>query len=305
MSEQSLVIVPPLEITDAMLTATDVPEADYAAWNAATAYVIGDRVIRTGVHEIYERVVAGTTATAPEADAVNWLKVSPTNRWKLFDRRNSSRTAQANAFYYRITPGQAIGAQYLGDLVDCDTVRIRMTDPVYGLVYDSGLVSVGALPLSADWHSFLLGNWSSGQRLYTVADLPSFPNAELRVDFAGGPALAVGVLLLGTAFEFGLGVQRGIRTGIQDYSQNTRNKFGDMDFVEGAYAKTVRITVRVLNSELDTLQDFLTDLRAQPALYIGYGPLGVTHVYGRYLSFENVISYARESDCELQLEGLT
>ena len=37
----------PTTITDAMLISSSVAEADYAAWNAATAYTVGNRVIRT------------------------------------------------------------------------------------------------------------------------------------------------------------------------------------------------------------------------------------------------------------------
>ena len=64
-------ILNPLTVTDSILTSSSLAETDYAAWNAATAYNAGDRVIRTSVHRIYERVIAGTTATAPESDPVN------------------------------------------------------------------------------------------------------------------------------------------------------------------------------------------------------------------------------------------
>jgi hypothetical protein len=43
------------------------------AWNAATAYAVGDRVFSAGVG--YERLVAGTTATAPAGDPTNWVAV--------------------------------------------------------------------------------------------------------------------------------------------------------------------------------------------------------------------------------------
>lgn len=43
------------------------------AWAAGTTYAVGDRVSYSGAS--YERTVAGTTATAPNADATNWVAV--------------------------------------------------------------------------------------------------------------------------------------------------------------------------------------------------------------------------------------
>ena len=42
-----LIVIRPVEITSAMLIASDVPEADYAAWNSGTSYAAGARVILT------------------------------------------------------------------------------------------------------------------------------------------------------------------------------------------------------------------------------------------------------------------
>ena len=62
---KALKLLKPTTITDAMLTSSTVPETDYTAWNAATAYTLAQRVIRVSTHKVYERLVAGTTATAP------------------------------------------------------------------------------------------------------------------------------------------------------------------------------------------------------------------------------------------------
>ena len=64
--------VKPTLITAAMLVSTDATEA-YAAWSAATAYAVEDRVILASTQRVYQRLVAGTTATSPELDAVGYL----------------------------------------------------------------------------------------------------------------------------------------------------------------------------------------------------------------------------------------
>lgn len=46
--------------------------AGAAAWGAATAYTLGQRAIDPANQRVYFRRVAGTTATAPNADPTNW-----------------------------------------------------------------------------------------------------------------------------------------------------------------------------------------------------------------------------------------
>ena len=68
-------IIRPNVITDAMLISSDIPETDYAAYNAATTYVGGDRCIDTARHKIYESLPSSgiELLTLDVAPAVPWL----------------------------------------------------------------------------------------------------------------------------------------------------------------------------------------------------------------------------------------
>ena len=46
--------------------------AGATAWNAATAYTLGQRAIDPSNGRVYRRLVAGTTGTQPNADSTNW-----------------------------------------------------------------------------------------------------------------------------------------------------------------------------------------------------------------------------------------
>jgi hypothetical protein len=303
-----LIVLSPLAITPAMLTATDVAEADYPAIANGHAYALADRVISTATHKIYECVLAYNSATpaiAPDLDATHWLVVSATNRWKLFDGANSTRTAKADSFYFEITPGMAIPALYLDSIVGASSVRVRMTDPVYGLVYDTGLVSLAGLPAAADWWEWLFGLWSPNASSYTLTELPSFPNAVIRVDVTGGADLAVGTLLLGPALEFGRGVRYGASSGIKDYTTKDVNRWGDTVVTPGEYAKRGRFTVQLTPDEIDSIQEFLAGVRAIPCLYIAYRPIGAFNVFGYYEGFEIVMPGPRQALCEVTVQGVT
>ena len=131
----------PITITDAMLVSSSVAETDYTAWSAGTAYSVGNRVMRAvaGVHANFERLVAGTTATAPENDPINWVRVGPTNRWAMLDGAVGTSTSGTASISVTLTPGVVRGLALL-DLdvegvtvtmvVDGDTVYTRVIDPV-------------------------------------------------------------------------------------------------------------------------------------------------------------------------------
>lgn len=301
-----LKITVPLDMTDAMLVATDVAEADYGAIANSHAYAVGDRVMSASQHAVYQCVSAYTSAAsavAPQSDATHWLYVAPTNRWKIFDDRNLTRTAQATSFYYRIKPGTAINALYAVSLAGSTSVRVRLTDPTYGLVYDN-TVDTSGNPASSDWWSFFMGDWSAAGRLAAFEQIPSYPNAELRIDFAGTSDLACGKLVFGQQTEWGMGIQAGAKVGIKDYSRKETSDFGDPILVQRAYAQTNDIQLPVANADIDALYDFLASVRTTPCLYVS-GARTVNAIYGIYQDFSILINYSTWSDVEISLLGLT
>jgi hypothetical protein len=68
-------IIRPITITDAMLTDTNVAENDYSAYNPATTYVGGNRVIVAAQHKIYESLPSSgiELLTLDVAPSVPWL----------------------------------------------------------------------------------------------------------------------------------------------------------------------------------------------------------------------------------------
>ena len=300
-----LAIVKPVTVTDSILTSTDVPETDYTAWNAATAYVVGDRVIRTTAttHKVYERLVNGTTATAPESDSTNWVEVSPTNRWKLFDTSNSTATSQAASMTYTLTPGQTINAVAALNVI-ASSVRIRLTDPTDGLVYDETTSLAGVIP-GATWYDYFFAVATAPDQVIAL-ELPPYPSAALQVDFSAASGnVSCGVLLMGYMTAFGEGIEMGARAGIQDYSRKETNQWGDTVLTQRKYAKRAEWSMKVANTQIDELLRFLAAVRATPCFWVGYADYTVTTVFGFYKDFDILINYPTYSDCNLTLEGMT
>lgn len=302
---RTLTVVAPTTITPAMLVSTDVAEADHAAYNGATTYAEGDRCIVVATHSIYQSLIGSNTGNDPTATPTvpKWAYAGPTNRWKLFDTSISSQTAQATSMSYRLQVGRAVSHLSAINFIGATSIRVRVDDPVYGVVYDK-TVSLSSVPVGMGWWAWTFGTRTTPTQAI-FSDLPSFPTADILIDIEGGASLAVGVLLLGQPRTFSLGVKAGARVGIQDYSRKERSDYGDVLVVERAFSKRADFEMLLAASEVDSLLSFLAGVRATPCLWIGSERYESTTIYGFYKSFDIVISYVDYSDCSLELEGLT
>lgn len=296
-------LIRPQSVTDATLTSSSVTEADYPVWNAATAYILGDRVIRTtGVHKIFERIIAGTTATPPENDPTNWLDIGATNRWKMFDAVVGSQTTKSDSIVVTITPWMVVNAVALLNVV-AQTVRVKMTDTIDGVVYDSTVEMLDNSLVTDWWHYFF--EPIVRRQDVVFLDLPSYGTASIEITITNtGDTAACGVAVLGVAQTIG-DTMMGASVGIRDYSRKEQDAFGNFIIVPRTFSKRANFQLKVQRNKTDGLQKLLAELRTTPVVYIGSDSFESTIVYGYYRDFDIVISSIPLSDCNIEIEGLT
>lgn len=297
-------IVRPLAVTDAVLTSSNAPENDYAAYNAATSYALGARVIvvAANVHDVYESLVASNLNNPPATSPTKWLKVGSTNRWRMFDGSVQSQTERSDNITFQLTvPGRADSICLFN--LSAASVQIKMTDAIDGVVYDHTFSMVSDSGIT-DWYSWL---FDPIERLadLTVTGLPPYLNAVIDVTLsASGETVKCGACVVGQSKEVG-GLQYGASVGIQDYSVKDRDDFGNITVLERAYSKRANFTVWTENALVDKLHALLAGYRATPIVYIGAGEFSSTVVYGFYKDFSVQIAYPTQSICTLEIEGLT
>ena len=298
-------ITVPVAITSAMVTATDVPEADYAAWAGGTTYALGDRVING--HKIWESAQAGNTGHDPETSgSAWWLKVSATNRWRLFDLEQVTSTSKASGMYYELQPGSPINSAHMLGLWDVDSVQLRVYDGAT-LAFDGGQNAAGLLPTDSDWWAYCYGPWMlSDQQHYS--DLPYIVEPKIRVDYTGGAALSTQVLMLGndTVFgtQHGTGVQAGVRIRFDRSSSFKPNEFDIPTMKTSALVATVNFTLILLSSDVDTLLDFYRDYGSQVCLFNLSDMWRTTQVLGLITSLEPLIHGPVYSEFAFEIRGV-
>ena len=299
---QPLKVIKSIAATDTNLTGSSVAEADHAAWGSGTTYALADRVMRS--HKIWESLQAGNTNKPPETEPLWWVEVSPTNRWKLFDLSTTTQTVIGSSDYYELTPGQAVNAVALINISGVLAVRVRLTDPSFGVVYDTGVQDITHVPSEASWYAWFFEPRTEQTQL-VFSNLPSYPNAVLRIDLTSSGAAYIGGLIFGSMRTISMGVKSGVRLGLTDYSRKERNQWGDTVLVQRAFSKRMSFDLLVQNADLDNTYSLLADLRATPCLWIGSVQYGSLAVFGFYSNFEIGIAYAHYSDCSIDIEGLT
>jgi hypothetical protein len=294
-------VVKPTTLTAAMLVSTDAAET-YSAWNAATAYVLDDIVLRTTTERLYQRLVAGTTATAPESDTVNWLDIAPSNKWAMFDGEISTATTKSTSLTVVLKPGYVNSLALFGLVGSNLAVTVR--DALAGnIVYTLSQDLDGTI--IADWYQYFFEPVVQLAEV-VLTDLPPYGDAHITVALTGTGTVECGICLVGTFYTLG-DTQYGASVGIIDYSRKVTDEFGVTTFVRRAYSKRMSAKLMLDNVQMNKVQRVLADLRATPCAWIGaddvtYAPLVV---YGFYKDFAIEVAYPTMSYCSLEVEGLT
>lgn len=295
-------VIKTVPVTDAILTATDIPETDHAAYAAGTTYTLGQRVIVPSTHEVYESLQATNLGHDPLLEDTWWGRVSATNRWKVFDPSSTSQTVIGTSAYYELTPGQSVDSVALVNVTGLENVRIRVIDPVYGTVFDQ-TASLLTPPSSATWYAWFFEP-RTGQSQFVVTGLPQYPSAKVRVDLESSSTAKVGVLLIGTSKAIGSIVKFGVRLSIQDFSGKERNSFGEVSLIKRGNIKTMSLPIEVDTDQLDDVYGSLAELTGTACLWLGTSLFSALNLYGFINTFDIVVSYATHSELSLELEGL-
>ena len=298
-------VIIPMTITSSMLTASNVPETDYAEYSAGTSYAIGNRVIVVVTHKIYESLIAGNTGNYPPTDVLltppHWLEISATNKWKAFDSGVSTQTSQSESITYQITAGRIFDSLAFINM-DAAQINVVLTDPSFGEVYNQTVSLMTTTVI--DWYSYFFSGIVVQTTDYVFSNLPPYLDAvlDITITYQGSTAKA-GVIVLG--FETYIGKTQYMPSiGIKDYSVKDVDDFGNATFIPGAYSKKMTCDVNIPYDMVDQIVKLLSMYTATPIVYIGTELYSSMIIYGKFNDFSVVIPHLTFSECSIEIEGL-
>jgi len=296
-------VINPVAVGTAQLTSSTAPEpgAGETTWLAATTYAVGDIRIRVETHRKYRRLTAGTSATAPELDATNWLNIGPTNRYAMFDNAVGTSTQIASPLTTVTKPG-FIGGLALLELKGA-SVAITLKSGAGGTTIYSRTVSLDGTIVDSLYDWFFTEYVQMTDVVLT--DLPdSYGDPELTVSITGS-TVACGVHKTGRVQTIGV-TEYDSSIGIIDYSIKKKDDFGNTTIVERSFSKRGSFKVFTEKSRFNNIFRALSALRAVPAIYIATEELGYEPmiIYGFYKDFSIDVAYPTIHYCNLEIEGL-
>jgi len=264
----------PTKITDAMLTSSTVAETDYPAWNAATSYSVGGRVMRavSGVHKNFENLIAGIDATLPELAPTRWLDLGATNRWAMFDGLVGTVSTDATSITVVMTPGRINSLALLQ--IDASTVTVDLTVDGASVYNASMNLSTGAT--IGDWYQYFYEPIYEQDAVVitdlvdaSLIDLPAYGAGILTVTISRpAGSVSLGALIVGMFADLGL-TKYQPKISIIDYSRKDVDAFGNYTVVKRAYSKRMNASVEVLKAYIDAVSRLLAQYRSTPLVWIG------------------------------------
>jgi len=299
-------VIKPKEITDDEFSSSTVAENDYSAWDSGTAYVVGDKVIRTSTHRIYECLVNNTNYV-PEDNLTGatpkWLDYAPTNRWAMFDDVVGTVTTATSPLTVVINPGVTGAIGFLG-LIGTQLDVTLKDSPGGTTVYEKTISLDGTIITS--WYDWFFEDYTQLSDL-VIADLPdSYADPELTISVTGSSQVGCGLVKCGKLYTIG-NTQYGANVGITDYSRKEQDDFGNWTILQRSFNKNANIQIECDPSDLNKIYRLLSELRTIPVFWIGTTESGFEPllIYGFYRDFSIDIAYYSMHYCTLEIEGLT
>ncbi len=293
-------IIEPIELTDTVLTATNLTETDAPEWDIATSYAVDDVVMSLTTHSLYVSEVAGNLANDPDTSGAIWTRLSATNIWKAFDKLIANQVANDDLISYTLQPaGEVSGIAFFGLDADAIDIEVSLGTTVYSFHQD--LVNLDEVD---GWYSWLFsGVVREKESLFL--DLPYLgAGTEYKIDITGSGAIKVGQIVAGKATIIGT-VAWGAQIGILDYSRKDRDGFGNVYIVERRFSRLASFPIGVDATKVRRVQRKMEDFRATPAVWIGdERPEYALIIYGFYKSYTQVLVFEDWSTGLIEVEGL-
>lgn len=273
----------------------------YQAYNAGSTYALADRVQDSTGHKVYESLQASNTGHTPSSSPTWWVEVESTNRWLMFDKTIGTRTKNSGSIVVNLQPATVVNSVALIDVLAA-SVRIKMTDPVEGVVYDKTTQLVDSTGIT-DWYSYFFNSVDYATQ-HIVTSLPASGTPTLEITLAvGGGTAECGVCVIGNAKAIAP-VLAGASVGITDYSRKDKDDWGNYKITERAYAKWANFNLIIPRNKVDSTHRLLAELRATPSVYYASDRYSATTIYGFPNDFDINIAYPDYSECSLKLEAL-
>ena len=194
---------------------------EYADWNNATTYTVGDKVIYGNY--IWICSFAGSLNFEPKEDSPHWTKWGVSNYWSLIDPRSQTLTVVNSDF---VVEFDKIGIETLViGYFKGTSILVEVLDTLDNVIFTETFSNPRreGLPSYLNWIHTKFIDYSSRSKVFY---LPLFGN-KIRVTFSKGSYsnVQVGFMVGGRSTQMGKTIE-GVKLGRTSYTIKNTDEFG-------------------------------------------------------------------------------
>ena len=250
------------------------------------------------------QTVGSTTikGNAPVTNSTYWGRADSTNKFRMFDSSVSSQSSRADSMEVEIRPDKLTDALLLAN-IDTSSSRVVVKDASDVTHYDKTYSGVET-GVGLSFYGWCFEPIIKKKDLY-IDDLPNIASPRITITLTNtgvtvfcGSCVPVLTRRIGTT-------QRGLKTGLIDYSRKEVDEYGNNQLVQGRYSRRVSLTSYIENSALDATLDLLISFRTTAVVYVGINGQASTYIFGWFNDVNTEITYPDQSLISIDLESLT
>lgn len=308
-------VIPPLTITDSILTSSTIPEPDPSAgeslWTSGSTYpTVGTKVVLTSTHRAYQKLTPNVTTNltvAPNLNTTDWADIGPSNRWAMFDTTRTTGSIYSSDVTIVLTPN-ATNTTRINSiaLVGCTATAVTITvtnagNTIYS--YYTKLLS----RTSTGWYKYFYGTFAYKNNIVKF-DIPPSLNNVVTVTFNMPTNGVIGNVIIGGYIQLG-DIQTGVTLEAQNFSKIDRDSYGNSTLVQRRSVPKTSQRVFTSKGNVNKLMDARDTLNAQPAIWAGIDDNNDLYfepllIMGVYKEFSISMDYPDHAIVSLQLEEM-
>lgn len=238
---------------------------EYADWNNATTYIVGNKVIYGNY--IWICSFAGSLNFEPKENSPHWTKWGVSNYWSLIDLRSQTLTVVNSDF---VVEFDKIGIETLViGYFKGTSILVEVLDSLDNVVFTESFSNPRreGLPSYLNWIHARFIDYSSRSKVFY---LPLF-GSKIRVTFSKGSYsnVQVGFMVGGRSTQMGKTIE-GVKLGRTSYTIKNTDEFGITtitsrakrkyhDFETSVSSDITMNTLRIIENYEDTVMAFIID----------------------------------------------
>lgn len=181
-------------------------------------------------------------------------------------------------------------------------MQVIVTDPVYGLLLDTGDITMLKPSGNSHW-GYFFHPIEREVRLH-IPGLPAYTQASVTIRIRNSGSVArCAECVIGRAVWLGDTYWRP-SIGFDDWGQKTRDAWGGWKVTQGAYSDRMELQVLVTGTQYERARSLVLPYRSKPVVWFGARGVNALTSYGYVTSFKQVLLAHGYSDCSLVIEGL-